>query len=149
MSGKPTVFNAVKTKGNFEVLGAISNRSLDAALSAGLKFKKLGTVTKDDASGAGKSLGTLPKSSYVTQMICVVDTAFNSGSGDTIVIGTAADEDVLMAAGDSSPGSIGGYAKVVAFATGETDLTVRSKRTGAGEAASAGSATIYAVYFGE
>ncbi len=126
----------------------VENTAFYKAPTPQLKFLKLGTVTIADPSGTEKDLGILPKSCFVTQLICVVDTAFDSGGGDTLVIGIAGAEDVLMAAEDISLGRVGGYAKVVAFATGETDLTVKSKWTGKGDDALTGSAAVYAVYFG-
>lgn len=117
------------------------------ALVPRLTFQKLGTVTRDDPSGNGKDLGILPKSCFVTQLTCVVETAFDSGGGDTLLLGIDGDEDLLLAADDISLTRVGGYGKVVAFATGETDLMVKSKWIGKGDNASAGSAAIYAVYF--
>ena len=126
----------------------VENTAFYKALTPQLKFQKIGTVTIADPSGKEKDLGILPKSCFVTQLICVVDTAFDSSGGDTLVIGIAGDKDVLMAAEDISLGRVGGYAKVVAFVIGETDLTVKSKWTGKGDDALTGSATVYAVYLG-
>lgn len=135
---KPTKFTSLEATENF------SNPAVDAALAAGLKFKKIGTVGFADTSATAKTLGTVPAGAMIVKFICDVTTAFNSGTSDTIAIGNADTANAYMATTDITTHTVGVYAKDVAVSVA-TELTVKSTLTKDG--ATAGVADIYALYF--
>lgn len=69
-------------------------------------------------ASAGVFLGTLPAGSMVTSCIANVSEAFNAtggeGAGNTIIIGTAANDDAFVENDEFTLGTIGKYPSTVA-----------------------------------
>jgi len=146
-----TIGGAATVGGALTVTGAISNTALDTKFATTAKFLKLGTIDFEDTSATPLALATahVPAGAMITQIICNVTTAFDSGDSDTLSVGINGTVNTFLTTSDITATTIGGYTKIAAYESGEADLTVYATWTGAGTAATAGSADIYAVYFEE
>jgi hypothetical protein len=88
-------------------------------------------------------LGTLPAGAIVTSCIVKVTEAFNAATTNVLTVGTAADDDAVMVAGDVNEAAIGttiAVAPVGYTVTVSTPLYITYTQTGT--AATAGAATI-------
>lgn len=146
-----TITGAASVGGALTVTGAITNTALTAALAAGLKFLKVGTIDINDGSDTPTALtdANIPANSMITQVICNVTEVFNSGDSDTIAVGISGTANKFLATSDITATTLGGYTKIQAYESGESDLTIYATWAGAGTQATTGSADIYVVYFEE
>ena len=92
-------------------------------------------------------VGTLPSGATILGCLVNVTTAFNAATTNVVIVGTAADDDLYVAAGDVAEGSTG--ATLVSRAMGnkptaDTPVYVQYDQTGT--AATAGSADIVLFY---
>jgi hypothetical protein len=104
----------------------------------------LGTVDFSQESGTPILLATMEPGDILLGVTCEVTAAFNSSGGDVLVLGTAADPDALLAAGDITETAIGTCGKAVTLRAGSADLGLYATLTKSGTAATAGSATFTA-----
>lgn len=101
---------------------------------------EIGSIAYGDTS---VHLKTLPEGAYLYYVSCEVTEAFDSGTGDTLKLGTDADDDLLL----SIDGQTAGLTKRAVFLTGAHKLiaTLESE----GDPATQGSAAFIAHYFWE
>ena len=83
---------------------------------------KYNTTGVDD----GVALYKLPHDCIITRMVAVVKTAFNAGTTNVLVIGTADDDDAFMASGDITEGTAGAYNKTL---FDEMSATIKLRET--------------------
>lgn len=108
--------------------------------------KDIGDITYAQSSGVALDLSfDIPEGYMVTRAICAITTVFNSATSDTIILGTATDDDKFIAAGVVDATTVGSYASEPDYVTA-ADTAVYAKNTQVGAAASTGSATFYLVY---
>jgi len=115
-----------------------------------LKYIKVGSVAFGDlTSGTAKALAlaNVPAGSMITQVICLVTDAFNSGSGDTIAVGISGTANKFLATTDITATTVGAYTKAVAYYDDTAATTVYATWTGTGTAADAGGFEVYVAYF--
>ena len=106
------------------------------------KAVKLGQITYTATSGTAVKIGTVPADHRILKVWCEVTTAFNSGTSDTLKIGTATDDDAFLATGDITTHTAGCYKKDAFFRCATaTDIKATLSKTGT--AATAGVADIY------
>ncbi len=123
--------------------------ALEAKEGKALKYIKVGSVIFGDlTSGTAKALAlaNVPAGSMITQVICQVTDAFNSGSGDTIAVGISGTANKFLATTDITATTVGAYTKAVAYQN-DSALTVYATWTGTGTAADAGGFEVYVAYF--
>lgn len=124
--------------------------ALEAAEGKALKYVKVGTIDKDDTSGEATAMATtVPAGAVITQVILSVEEVFNSGDSDTIAVGISGTANKFLATSDITATTLGAYTKIQAYETGAEALAIYATWTGAGTAATTGSADIYVVYFEE
>ena len=114
-----------------------------------LKYIKVGSVIFAElTSGTAKALAlaNVPAGSMITQVICQVTDAFNSGSGDTIAVGISGTANKFLATTDITATTVGAYTKAVAYQN-DSALTVYATWTGTGTAPDAGGFEVYVAYF--
>ena len=88
-------------------------------------------------------LGVLPAGAMITDIVARVSAAFNAATTNVLIVGTAADDDAIIAAGDVTEGSIGSARVTTGLGTlytADTPLYIKYSQTGT--AATAGAATI-------
>ena len=103
--------------------------------------------TPNAATADSVQVGTLPAGATILGCLVNVTTAFNAGTTNVVIVGTAADDDVYVAAGDVAEGSTG--ATTVTRALGNkpsADTPVYVQYDETGTAATAGSADIILFY---
>jgi hypothetical protein len=86
-------------------------------------------------------LETLPEGAYLYFVCCGVTEAFDSGTGDTLKLGTDTDDDLLLRVN----GQEIGITNKIVFLTGAKEI--HATLVSEGGAATQGSATFYAHYF--
>lgn len=106
------------------------------------KVVKLGQITYNATSGTAVTLGTVPQGCRILKVWCEVTDAFNSGTSDTLKIGTAADDDLFMKTSDITTHTAGGYGKDC-FYQCIAATAIKATLSKSGTAATAGSADVY------
>lgn len=103
------------------------------------------TVSFDQSGlAAGIPVGALEKGSIPLRAYAVIETAFNAGTTNVLVLGSAADDDGLVTSANSAAGATGLKAGTGALlgAPLAADTVFFAKFTQTGTAASAGKATL-------
>lgn len=97
-------------------------------------------------SGEAQSMGTLPANSIITAVTTFVETAFNAGTTNVLIVGTSADDDAYLAAADSDETSTGltRYTGKAAKLSADTEIFMEYTQTGT--AATAGAAVVMVEY---
>lgn len=111
------------------------------------KVVKLGEVEYTATSGSSVTIYKLPAGYRLSRVICEIEAAFNSGTSDVLILGTADNYDALMASGDITEGTIGAYFKNAWLSGGSGGVDIKAKLTKTGTAATAGKAVFYAEIF--
>ncbi len=95
---------------------------------------------------SGVSMGAVPAGAVIMGVHVQVTAAFNAGTTNVLIVGSAADDDAYMAAGDVAEGSTGStlYTGKGAHVSANTEVFV--KFTESGTAASAGAAKVMVLY---
>ena len=108
-----------------------------------VQMMHIGKIAFDSTSAStGVKLGKVPKNTIITKAVCVVSKAFNAGTTNVVILGTAADDDALMASADVTEGTAGAYSKNTWLdVSAETELI--AKYTETGTAATSGEAEFY------
>ncbi len=98
------------------------------------------------ASGTAIKIGAIPKNAVVLRTVVSVQTAYNAGTTNVLIVGTSGDDDALVAAGgvdetavaatSVAPATLGGLLS----SSADTDIYV--EYTQSGTAASAGASSI-------
>ena len=102
------------------------------------------------ASGEAIKIGTLPKGAIVLRTVSGVTEAFDAGTTNVLIVGTAADDDALVAAGgvDETAVAVTSVAPATlagnVAASADTDIYV--EYTQSGSAATAGNASVVVEY---
>lgn len=104
------------------------------------------TINYNVADPYTVSMGILPAGAELVATIVDVQTAFNAGSTNVLVVGTSGDDDAYVAAGDVDETSVG-----VTIVSGKSksvsaDTEVFVKYTQTGTAATAGKAVVTMLY---
>lgn len=97
---------------------------------------------KYSAGSTATKIGTVPAGYTVLKTWVNVTTAFNSGTSDTIKIGTATDDDALIGTSDITTHTAGTYSKSNILAC-ESATDIKAVLTKTGDAATAGVADVY------
>ena len=105
-----------------------------------------GTIDFDVADPYTVELGTLPSGAVVIGAIVDVITAFNGGTTNVLIVGTAADDDHYVAAGDVDESAAAGTLVADKSEVLSADTAVYAKFTQTGTAATAGSARVTMLY---
>jgi hypothetical protein len=91
-------------------------------------------------------IGTLPKNAWVSLVQMSIDTAFNAGTTNPIVVGSSGTPNSLMQSGDNTPGTPGMYASPIArlgkALAAAADIVIGITYTPTGTAASTGAAEV-------
>lgn len=98
------------------------------------------------ASGETVSLGTIPSGAVITSVDVLVETAFNAGTTNVLIVGNASDDDAYLAAGDVDETATGLTRYSTKGAKVSADTEILAEYTQSGTAASAGAATIIVHY---
>lgn len=102
-----------------------------------------GSVAFNDTDvDKGIELFKVPNKMVITRAVAVVKTAFNAGTTNVLVLGTADDDDALMAAGDITEGTAGTYNKQT-FLECAKGTSIKAKFTETGTDATTGAADFY------
>jgi hypothetical protein len=101
---------------------------------------ELGSIAYD---GTSVHLKTLPEGAYLYFVSCEVTEAFDSGTSDTLKLGTDTDDDLLL----SIDGQTAGLTKRAVFLTGAKEI--HASLASEGDEPTQGSATFCAHYFWE
>lgn len=104
-------------------------------------------ITFASPSGTPVSMGKVPANAVITAVEVLVNTAFNAGTTNVLIVGTAADDDAYLAAGDVNEAATG-YTRYTAkggMVTAETEILV--EYTQSGTAATAGDADVIVEFF--
>lgn len=120
-------------------------------------LRKTGIAFDTPGLSAGTlSIGVLPENAQVLATSVAIRTAFNAGSTNVLIVGTAADDDALVAAAGVDETAIGltrvAPATLAGYVATAGDTEIFAKYTQTGTAATAGLANIvveYAPYLGE
>lgn len=104
-----------------------------------------------DTPGIGTAsmvqVGTLPAGCLVTETLVRVRTAFNAGTTNVIIVGTAADDDEFIAAGDVDETATGTtFSDRSAGLVFTADTAVYVKYSQTGTAATTGEADVVVIY---
>lgn len=102
--------------------------------------------TYDKASDEYYLVSEIPADSIIRGVVCDLKTPFNSSGGDSLIIGTADEEDKFMAAGDIDETVIGVYEKGSWLESGALGTKIYAKITKSGIAATTGDALFYVLY---
>ena len=103
------------------------------------------TVNYNDTNIAnGNVLGTLPIGAQIVDIVVAIDTAFNAGTTNNLLLGTAAGGNQIAATADTAAGVAGGKRVTTGLALAEptADQNVFVTYTQTGAAATAGKARI-------
>lgn len=91
-------------------------------------------------------IGTLPKGAWVSLVQMSIDTAFNAGTTNPVVVGSVGTPNGLMQSGDNTPGTPGMYASPIArlgkSVAAAADTVIGITYTPTGTAASTGAAEV-------
>ncbi len=109
----------------------------------GGEYTYLGALAYTDTSGNALELYTLPRGALMLNAACFVETGFNSGASDTLILGTEDRADALMAAGDIDAGAAGTYMKAVYLMGGKSGTKLFAVLTKTGTEATEGRALFY------
>lgn len=102
-----------------------------------------GTVNFDTSGIAeGAVICRIPKGTFITKAIAVVNTAFNATTTNVLTVGFEAEKNELIESSDVTAGTVGTYQKEL-FVEGGVNTEVYAQFTQTGTAATAGSAEIY------
>lgn len=106
------------------------------------------SLTYEATSGTSYLVAEIPADSIIREVLVVIDTAFNSSGGDSIIIGTATDDDYFIGAGDidETTASTTPYTKSFWVSSGTTGTSIYAKWTGTGDDATQGIARISVLY---
>lgn len=98
------------------------------------------------ASGTAVLMGTLPKGALVLATSVAVKTAFNAGTTNVLIVGTAGDDDALVAAGGVDETAVAltrvAPATLAGLVAPTADTDIYTKYTQSGTAATAGEAEV-------
>jgi hypothetical protein len=109
------------------------------------KLVKLGDIAYNSAaSGTPVALYTLPEGAILKKAICVVGTAFNAGTTNVLILGTAADDDALLLSGTVDEATTGAYFRDAWLVGGTGGTVIQATYTQTGTAATTGAAALYA-----
>lgn len=102
----------------------------------------------DTAIGTGVLMGTLPVGAMITDIVVVIDTAFNAATTNNLLIGTAAAGNQLATTSDTAAGTPGAKRVTTGLTLTEptADQPVYVTYTQTGAAATAGKARISLTY---
>lgn len=105
------------------------------------------TVTYNEvASGTQVLMGTLPKGALVLATSVAIKTAFNAGTTNVLIVGTAGDDDALVAAAGVDETAVAltrvAPATLAGLVAPTADTDIYTKYTQSGTAASAGEAEV-------
>jgi hypothetical protein len=118
--------------------------------SANVMHEIRGRIKFDTANAAtGIELGTLPAGSFVDGVTVHVITAFNAGTTNVLVVGTAADDDGFATSAGIAAGTAGKKNSLDGAQSGDSltaDTPVVAKFTQTGTAATTGEASILLKY---
>lgn len=90
----------------------------------------------------GVAVCKAPQKMIITRAVCVVGTAFDAGTTNVLVLGTADDDDAILAAADITEGTAGAYSKQTFVEVAKGD-DIKAKYTQTGTDATAGAAEFY------
>ena len=105
-----------------------------------------GTISYDVEDPYTVEIGTIPAGAVVIGCIVDVITAFNAGTTNVLTVGTAADDDHYVAAGDVDESAAGGTLVADKSEVVSADTAVYAKYTQSGTAATAGKARVTVLY---
>lgn len=92
-------------------------------------------------------MATLPTGAFVLDVVVNIDTAFNAGTTNVLIVGTSDDDDEFVAAGDVNEAATGATRVTTGLGYKTTQAeTIYVKFTETGTAATAGQATIVVAY---
>ena len=97
-------------------------------------------------AATGLSMGAVPAGAIITAVKVLVNAAFNAASTNVLVVGTAADDDAYLAAGDCNEAAVGFTVSTAKAAKVASDTEVFVKYTESGTAATAGNADVMVEY---
>jgi hypothetical protein len=144
--------NYAKQDGNEWVVGGTLTLEDGAVLQRGTTITASigvvqGTITYNVADPFTVSLGTIPAGATILHALVAVTTAFNAGTTNVLVVGTAATADAYVAAADVNEAATGTTVVAKAAGTALTAATsVFAKYTQTGTPADAGSARVMVFY---
>lgn len=102
------------------------------------------------SSGTAVSMGMIPANAFVLSTDISIQTAFNAGTTNVLIVGTSGDDDALVAAGGVDETAVAATRVTPATLAGRlsssADTEIFWKYTQSGTAASAGAATIVVAY---
>jgi hypothetical protein len=110
---------------------------------AGTEYMFLGEVGYTEDSAVPVELFTLQRGALILNAVCEIETPFDSGTSDVLILGTSADDDALMAAGDIDEEVEGIYTKAVYLTGGTGGTKIYATLTKTGTDATAGLAKFY------
>ena len=105
-------------------------------------------VNFDDAGiSSGVSMGIVPAGSIIAAVVGSVETVFNAGTTNVLVIGTSANDDAYLAAADidETTAAVTTYAGKGALVSADTEVFVKFTETGT--AATTGKAQLVLVFY--
>jgi hypothetical protein len=96
--------------------------------------------------GTGLSMGYVPAGAIITAVTVLIETVFNAGTTNVLVVGTSGNDDAYLAAGDVDETALGltRYSGKAAKLASDTEVFV--KYTQSGTAATTGAATVLVEY---
>lgn len=107
-------------------------------------------VTYANTSGTQYKIGRLPKGATVLRTVVGVTTAFNAATTNVLIVGTAADDDALVAAAGVDESAVAVTSVAPATLAGavapSADTDIYVKYTQSGTAATAGAAWVVVEY---
>ena len=91
---------------------------------------------------SGVSMGTIPSGAVLSDVVVNIETAFDAGTTNVLIVGTSANDDAYLAAGDATETSAGltRYSGKCVKLSADTELFVTFTETGT--AATAGTAQV-------
>lgn len=105
-----------------------------------------GTIEFDVTTPFTVLLGTVPAGAVLVELIADIETVFNAGTTNVLVVGTAADDDAYAAVGDINEASATMQRVAQNRAVLTEDTKVYAKFTQTGTAATTGKGHISLVY---
>jgi len=105
-----------------------------------------GEISYDVADPYTVEIGTVPAGAVVLGVLVDVETAFDAGTTNVLVVGTAADDDHYVAAGDVDETTEAGTLVADKSEAVSADTAVYAKYTQTGTAATAGKARVTVLY---
>lgn len=117
---------------------------------ASTHFLRRDVAFNSAASGTQVSMGTLPANAIVLRTVVAIRTAFNAATTNVLIVGTAGDDDALVAAAGVDETAVGvtsvAPATLAGLMSSTADTEIFWKYTQSGTAATAGAATIIVEY---